>query len=126
MTDAPDMVRQLSLLTDLIQFNPEPDDSNLLDILVEMRVNEYMGRDQWTTIFDGLESVLKEYFRHIYGSNLELINDVYQETIDQLYLNSETGKRHQQFDAGQTATLDPIDKEIREHIMELKAVRILF
>lgn len=126
MTDAPDMVRQLSLLTDLIQFDPEPDDSNLLDILFEMRVSEYMGRDLWTTIFDGLESVLKEYFRRIYGSNLELINSVYQETIDQLYLNSETGKRYQQFNAGQTAALAPIDKEIHEHIMELKAVRILF
>lgn len=129
--DPEKLVANLSLLKDLIQEVREDGDSNLLDIMYEMRSREYVDRETWINIFDGLELTLKEYLRDLFGSNLTLVNAVFQQTLDHLYAASETGQRYSSAvqggaDPGSADSGRTIDKEILEHVQELKNVRIFY
>ena len=125
--EADDMVKELWLLKDLIQEEPEPGDSNVLDIFDEMIRKERMKENSWNDLFTGLQLTLTEYLHDIFKDNYVHADEIYKEAVTRMYACSKVGKKEAAAKAeGKKASLDEIEKKIQLHMKRIKAVSITY
>ena len=125
--EADDMVKELWLLKDLIQEEPEPGDSNVLDIFDEMIRKERMKENSWNDLFTGLQLTLTEYLHDIFKDNYVHADEIYKEAVTRMYASSKAGKKEAAAKAeGKKASLDEIEKKIQLHMKRIKAVSITY
>ena len=125
--EAEDMVNQLTLLKDLIQEQPEPGDSNILDILEDMIRKERMKENSWNDLFTGLQLALTEYLHDIFKDNYVHADEIYKKAVARMYEASRVGKKEAAAKAaGTKVSYDEIEKKIQQHVKQLKAVSITY